>query len=50
MGGSAALLEVPSVVVPEESNIIVNPTHPDAGSLKATTLRKWTYDARFSGP
>ena len=50
VGGTAALLEVPSVVVPEESNIIVNPTHPDAGSLKATRLRKWTYDARFSGP
>jgi RES domain-containing protein len=49
-GRASALLEVPSVVVPEESNIIVNPNHPDARFLKATKVRKWTYDARFTGP
>lgn len=42
-----ALLCVPSVVVPEELNVLVNPNHPDAGRIKAVKLRKWLYDARF---
>jgi RES domain-containing protein len=48
LAGGSALLEVPSVVVPEESNVIINPKHPDARSLKATKVRKWLYDARLS--
>jgi len=28
------ILEVPSVIVPHESNYILNPTHPDFGSLE----------------
>jgi len=43
--GSAALLEVPSVVVPEEKNVVVNPRHADSAALTATKIRKWTYDA-----
>jgi RES domain-containing protein len=48
VSGASALLEVPSVVVPEEANVVVNPHHADARSLKATKLRKWAYDARFT--
>jgi RES domain-containing protein len=44
---SAVLLEVPSVVVPEETNVILNPRHPDARKVRAAKLRKWTYDGRF---
>lgn len=44
----AALLQVPSVIVPEEMNILVNPAHVDASKLKAVKVRKWTYDGRFS--
>ena len=44
---SSALLEVPSVIVPEEGNVLVNPRHPDARKLRAAKLRKWTYDGRF---
>jgi RES domain-containing protein len=40
------LLEVPSVVVPEETNILINPAHPDAKRLQATKIRRWTYDPR----
>jgi len=40
------LAQVPSVVVPEEPNIIINPKHPRASTLVATKLRRWTYDAR----
>lgn len=45
--GGSALLEVPSVIVPEENNIIINPAHPDAGAITARKIRRWTYDARF---
>lgn len=42
------LLEVPSVIVPEECSILVNPLHADAGRLAATTVRRWTWDPRLS--
>jgi RES domain-containing protein len=44
---ASALLVVPSIVVPEESNILINPQHPDASGLTATKLRKWRYDERL---
>lgn len=45
---SSLLLVVPSVIVPEESNVLVNPEHPDAARLTARKLRKWLYDARLA--
>jgi RES domain-containing protein len=44
---STLLAEVPSVVVPEESNVLLNPRHPDAGRIAATRIRKWLYDVRL---
>ena len=44
------VLEVPSVVVPEESNLLLNPRHPDMKRVKATKLRLWQYDGRLSRP
>ena len=41
------LARVPSIVVPEEDNVLINPAHPDAASVKAIKLRKWLYDARL---
>jgi len=41
------LAQVPSVVVPEEPNIIINPNHTGASTLLATKLRRWTYDSRI---
>jgi RES domain-containing protein len=38
---ATALLEVPSVLVPEEANLLINPRHPDSARLRATLLRKW---------
>ena len=46
---SAALLLVPSVVVPEEYNVLINPAHPQAGGIRAQKLRKWLYDPRLLG-
>jgi RES domain-containing protein len=39
--------EVPSVMVPEEVNLLLNPLHPDAATIQAMKHRKWTYDARL---
>lgn len=44
---ASALLVVPSVIVPEESNILINPLHADAATITATALRKWHYDTRY---
>jgi RES domain-containing protein len=44
---SSALLSVPSVLIPEECNVIINTEHPDAPLIAATMIRKWDYDPRF---
>lgn len=43
----SALLLAPSVIVPEENNILINPAHPAAARLRVKKLRRWTYDARL---
>lgn len=45
--GATALLLVPSVIVPDEYNVLINPQHGGAASLMATTTRRWIYDPRF---
>lgn len=44
--GAHCVAEVPSVIVPEESNVLINPRHPDARRLRASKLRRWLYDPR----
>ncbi len=44
---TALLLSVPSVIVPEEANILINTRHPDVARIRATKLRKWLYDPRL---
>jgi RES domain-containing protein len=39
---------VPSVIVPDENNVLINPRHADANKLTITKVSKWTYDARLS--
>ncbi|WP_175743601.1 RES family NAD+ phosphorylase [Burkholderia ambifaria] len=46
-GAKSALLVVPSVIVPEERNVLINPAHLDAARITATKIRKWTYDTRL---
>jgi RES domain-containing protein len=41
------LARVPSVIVPEESNVLVNPMHPDIAHIAAVKVRKWLYDVRL---
>ncbi len=37
---------VPSVVVPEECNALINPRHRDAGKIAVKKVRRWEYDTR----
>jgi len=34
-------------LVPEESNVLINPPHRDAKRLRARKVRRWTYDPRL---
>jgi len=43
-----ALLAVPSVVVPEEFNVLINPRHAEAAQVRAVKVRPWFYDQRFA--
>jgi RES domain-containing protein len=45
-----AVMLMPSAIVPEERNVLINPLHPDAKSIKAKRIRKWTYDGRMGAP
>jgi RES domain-containing protein len=45
----SALLIVPSVIIPEEHNVLVNPAHPGAALVKAWKIRRWHYDPRLKG-
>jgi RES domain-containing protein len=46
-GGTSAVMFVPSVIVPEEMNILINPKHGDARVIRARKVRKWTYGSRL---
>lgn len=46
-GMTSALLVVPSVVVSEESNVLINPRHPDATKISAIKVRAWYFDERL---
>ena len=45
--GKSALLLVPSVIVPDEYNVLLNPRHAGATAVTASTVRRWSYDPRF---
>jgi RES domain-containing protein len=44
--GRSALLAVPSVIIVEEDNVLIDPAHPDAKRLTATKVRRFVYDHR----
>ncbi len=46
LAGDSALLLVPSAIVPEEMNVLINVRHPEAAGIQATKLRTWLYDSR----
>ena len=44
--GRSALLVVPSVIVSEECNVLINPAHVHAQRITAVKLRRFVYDPR----
>ncbi len=48
--GGSALLVVPSVIVPEEFNVLINPQHSASAGITANKVRKWLYDSRLIKP
>jgi|SRR5690348_9173318 len=45
--GKTALLRVPSVIVPETSNLLLNPEHSDAPKVKVLWQAEYPWDARL---
>jgi RES domain-containing protein len=46
--GRVPLLLVPSVIVPEEINVLINPVHPDAGRVTVVSDRPYVFDSRLA--
>ena len=46
-GGHSLLLQVPSVLVPESSNFLFNPSHIDAAKAQILANHDWPFDKRF---
>ncbi len=44
---SSAVLAVPSIVVPEEFNLLLNPEHADFHKIKAAASRPFRFDRRL---
>ena len=47
--GTSTLLKVPSAVIPEEYNYLINPTHRACRRLKTGSPRPFTFDPRLFG-
>lgn len=47
--GSSVAALVPSIVIPEEWNVLLNPRHPDMAKITVKKIRRWAYDPRFFG-
>lgn len=47
---TSVILRVPSVVVPQEWNYVVNPAHPDFARLRIGTPRTFPFDPRLAKP
>ncbi|MCK5825051.1 MAG: RES family NAD+ phosphorylase [Ichthyobacteriaceae bacterium] len=46
-GKEAAVLKVPSSIIPPEYNYLINPNHPDTEKIKVVSKTKLKFDNRF---
>ena len=46
-GRKSLLLRVPSVIVPETFNVLVNPAHPDMSKVRIVSAQSVPLDPRF---
>lgn len=44
---NAAVLKVPSAIVPPEFNYLINPNHPDSEKIKVISIQPLQFDNRF---
>jgi len=44
---NAAVLKVPSAIVPPEYNYLINPNHPDSKKIKVISIQRLEFDSRF---
>ncbi len=44
----SAILEVPSAVIPQESNFLLNPAHQDARFIQVVAVEKFVFDPRLT--
>jgi RES domain-containing protein len=44
---NAAVLKVPSAIVPPEYNYLINPNHPDSVKIEVISLQRLQFDNRF---
>lgn len=49
ISGRTAVLRVPSVIVPEEANYLVNPAHPAAARIVVSDPARMAWDPRLFG-
>jgi RES domain-containing protein len=38
---------VPSIIVPEEYNVLINPAHPSTARITSKVTRQYVYDPRL---
>jgi RES domain-containing protein len=48
LSGDSAVLRVPSVLVPGESNFLLNPRHPDFGKIGISRPQAFRFDPRLA--
>lgn len=41
------VLQLPSVIIPEEYNYLINPNHPESHQMKVIHAEPFTFDTRF---
>lgn len=46
-GGETALARVPSIIVRQGYNWLINPLHPDAGRIRILSARRYPWDERL---
>ena len=45
--GRTAIMQVPSLIVPESNNILINPLHSDAVNISIASSRSFVFDPRL---
>lgn len=46
--GTSAVLEVPSAIIQEERNFLLNPQHPQFNKISISTVEDFSFDQRLT--